>query len=175
MGRTRNRGGSREIDREGETVASDEASARRRVNWLSRAHRRCSLCSLPKCRKSRVGRSAFAVGRRLSMLPIGMAGEARGCFEANPRSLPFLLLVPCAGTLNGEDDAKQSVQCGSASLDVEIQLERNFSAQWCRNDNPLFASVPAAIYSAPGHAAVITWPSLAFAGETGRSSTSSPP
>ncbi len=129
----------------------------------------------PEVYKWLLCRSAFAVARRLSMLPIGMAGGARGCFDAIPRSLPFLLLVPCAGTLNGEDDAIQSVQCGSASLDDEIQLERNFSAQWCRNDKPLFASVPAAIYSAPGHAAVITWPSLAFAGETGRSSTSSPP
>ncbi len=114
-----------------------------------------------------MGRSAFAVARKLSVLPIGMTGEARGCLEADPRSLPFLMLVPCAGTLHGEDEAKQSVKCGSASLDDEIQLRRNFSAQWCRNDNPLFASVPVAIYSAPGHAAVITWPSLAFAGDTG--------
>jgi len=84
---------------------------------------------------------------------------------------PSVASVPVVGSAcqehNGEDDAKQIIQCGSEGLDDELQLERNGSAQWCRNDNPLFASVPAAIYSAPGRAAVIMWQSLAFAGDTG--------
>ena len=72
--------------------------------------------------------------------------------------------VPAA--LRG-DAAEQIFMCGSECQVVELQMERIGSAQWCRNDNPLFASVPAAIYSAPGRAAVIMWQSLAFAGDTG--------